>query len=273
MAEPKIVTVLSTTGGTGTTTQTYHFGLWLGTQGYKVLLIDHDHQCNLTQTFGIFDASNTVAGIYDNEFKEPKPIHDVAENVDLIAGSMHLGTIGETLINKTMKEFILFNWLDENYDRYNISSYDYIILDSHPDLSIIQKNAVMISNHIMSFIEPSQYGGFDAMDSLGTRLEEFKNEARDPRTKDSYVTADIFFVANKIAYNTSTSHEFRETVAQMKDVVAEIPLREVFNRSTIEHKMIFEYEKAPLTDGAKIFFAGVHTAYADMKAAIDKEEK
>lgn len=271
MTNQRIVTVLSTKGGTGKTTMTYNFGLWLGSTGHKVLLIDHDHQCNLTQTFNIYDAQNTVAGIYDQEFKEPQPIIDVAPNVDLIPGSMHLGEIAEKLVNRSMKEFILYNWLDDNYDKYHLDEYEYIILDSHPDLSIIQKNAIMISNHVMSFIEPAQYGGFDAMDSLTYRLEEFRKEARVPRSDESFVTADIFFVANKIAYNTSSSHEFRASVEDMDQVKATIPLRELFNRSTIEHKMIFDYEPDARSEGAKAFFETVHSAFNKMKTAIDQE--
>jgi chromosome partitioning protein len=266
----RIVTVLSTKGGTGKTTQTYNFAKWLGSQGHQVLLIDHDHQMNLSTAFGIFNSPNTIAGVYDKEFKDPK-ILNVSKNVDLIPGSMHLGSIGETLINRTMREFILYNWLDKNYETYDLGKYEYILLDSHPDVSIISKNAIMISNHVLSFVEPSQFGGFDAMDSLKARMQEFKSEAVVPRTQQSYVTADTLFVGNKVAYNTNASHEFRKSVSEMKDVVAVIPQKELFNRSTIEHRMIFEYEDGDQRNAK--FFHDLRIEYGKIKQAIDKPEE
>ena len=196
---------------------------------------------------------------------------NVSKNVDLIPGSMHLGSIGETLINRTMREFILYNWLDKNYEAYDLGEYEYILLDSHPDVSIISKNAIMISNHVLSFVEPSQFGGFDAMDSLKARMQEFKSEAVVPRTQQSYVTADTLFVGNKVAYNTNASHEFRKSVSEMKDVVAVIPQKELFNRSTIEHRMIFEYEDGDQRNTK--FFRDLRIEYGKIKQAIDKPEE
>lgn len=44
----KIITFTAIKGGVGKTTLTLNYGDWLAKHGKKVLLIDLDHQCNLT---------------------------------------------------------------------------------------------------------------------------------------------------------------------------------------------------------------------------------
>ena len=44
----KIITFAAIKGGVGKTTLTFNYGEWLAKKGHKVLLIDLDHQCNLT---------------------------------------------------------------------------------------------------------------------------------------------------------------------------------------------------------------------------------
>lgn len=50
----KIITFAAIKGGVGKTTLAYNYAEWLAEQNYQVLLIDLDHQCNLTQTYDCF---------------------------------------------------------------------------------------------------------------------------------------------------------------------------------------------------------------------------
>lgn len=47
----KIITFTAIKGGVGKTTLTFNYASWLAKHDKKVLLIDLDHQCNLTTLF------------------------------------------------------------------------------------------------------------------------------------------------------------------------------------------------------------------------------
>ncbi|MDK6305049.1 ParA family protein, partial [Lactobacillus crispatus] len=51
----KIITFSAIKGGVGKTTIAYNFGSWLADNHKNVLFIDLDHQCNLSQTYNVYD--------------------------------------------------------------------------------------------------------------------------------------------------------------------------------------------------------------------------
>lgn len=87
----KIITFAAIKGGVGKTTLAYIYGEWLANQGSRILFIDLDHQSNLTQTYQIYDNKYTVGNIFLKN--DQVKIHQINENIDLIAGDMHLDDI------------------------------------------------------------------------------------------------------------------------------------------------------------------------------------
>ena len=95
----KILSFVGIKGGIGKTTLSYNYGEWLATKGKKVLFIDLDHQSNLSQTYNVYDQDGTVGVIFTGNGQIK--IHHVGDNIDLIAGDMHLDDI-ETSIETTL---------------------------------------------------------------------------------------------------------------------------------------------------------------------------
>ena len=89
----KIISFAAIKGGVGKTTLAYNFGEWLAKNGKKILFIDLDHQCNLSQTYDVYgdESIGTVANIFLQQ--GDVTINHVKENIDLIAGNMHLDDI------------------------------------------------------------------------------------------------------------------------------------------------------------------------------------
>ncbi|GAA3631079.1 ParA family protein [Lactobacillus hamsteri] len=235
----KIVSFAAIKGGVGKTTLAYNFGEWLAKQGNKILFIDLDHQCNLSQTYEVYgdDKIGTVANIFLQ--KDDVTINHVKKNIDLIAGNMHLDDIETNIENMTNKNMRLYMWLNNNFDKLNISQYDYIIIDCHPDFSTATKNAIIVSHDIISPITPSKHG-FDAKYNLEDRINDLRKEAIEFSTGESYVTAKLFFVANMIKRNTSSSNDMLASIKGDETVIGVIPEKELYNRSNLDETPVVD---------------------------------
>ena len=121
------------------------------------------------------------------------------------------------------------------------------MIDCHPDFSTATKNAIIVSDDILSPITPSEYG-YKAKYNLKERLKELSEEAIDFTSHKSYVTANLYFLANMLKHNTTSS---RDLLNSLKDenksgdnsCIAYIPYKELFNKS--------ELNKIPLSKMAK----------------------
>lgn len=227
----KIITFCATKGGVGKTTLTYNLAYWLENKGNKLLLIDSDHQGSLSQCFDQYLTEGTLEDIFTKD--NPKVnIISVDDNIDLITSSFFLEEVNSDLQRKDNRNYLMFLWFQDNLEK--IKEYDYVIIDCHPDFSTITKNMILISDYVISPIEPSEFG-FNAKDKLLIHLKDFKSEAIDIRTRESYVTAKLLYVANRVKKKTKSSINFINAISQEENLVATIPEKELFNVSTLEH--------------------------------------
>ncbi|MBS0936366.1 ParA family protein [Lactiplantibacillus plantarum] len=235
----KIITFTAIKGGVGKTTLTLNYGDWLAKHGKKVLLIDLDHQCNLTTVFEKTRRDNTIAEAFKEDDAQKVKIDNVGLNLDLIAGFIDLDIVGSHLENNSNKEMMLFMWFKDNTELLGLDDYDYILIDTHPDFGTVTKNAIAISNYLLSPITPSEHG-YNAKFDLEARLEKFRNSLFDYRTGETYVDAKLYFVGNMIKHNTSMSRNLLKHIEGDETVATIIPERELFNKATAKHTSIFE---------------------------------
>ena len=121
----KVITVTNQKGGVAKTTTTASFGYELAEFGNRVLLIDLDPQCNLSQYLNVSDESDDKS-MYNVLCGKAK-ISDViksSENVDIVASDLLLAG-AEQEMNKPGREYKLKESLSEIKDRY-----DYILVDT-----------------------------------------------------------------------------------------------------------------------------------------------
>lgn len=139
----KVLSISNQKGGVGKTTTTGALSAALTKKGYRVLAIDLDPQGNLT--FSIKGDSELSASIYDVLKGEVRPQHAIQrlECCDLIASSILLsGT--ELDFTETGREFLLRDAI-EPLKVY----YDFIIIDTPPNLGILTINAFSASDYIV----------------------------------------------------------------------------------------------------------------------------
>lgn len=263
----RLISLMTLKGGLGKTTTIYNLAEFLASKGKKICLMDLDYQCNLTQTYGIYDNENTVGDIFTNSDYEVT-FRTVKKNIDLLAGFMTLDEVGETLQTKANKEFILYMWLSDNSERLNFDQYDYVFIDCHPDFSTITKNAVAVSHHILSLVDPSEYG-FSAKDTIQLRLDKFKSEAIDLRSRESLVTAKLHYIANDIKHNTRSSKELIQVVENDPEFISVIPNKELFNKTTMKKIPLSEMKDIAIyRTGNEEFFDIVFKEYNKIEKVI-----
>lgn len=261
----RIISFAAIKGGVGKTTLTFNFGEWLAQNGSKVLLIDTDHQCSLSQTYGYFTNEDTVYNIFT---AENVTIRNISDNLDLIPSSPMLDELENELSTKHNKDLLLMMWLQDNVAV--VKNYDYILIDCHPDFLTVTKNAVAVSHYILSPIEPSQYG-YISKDLLSERLALFKNEVIDAITRESYITAIPYFLGNRIRHNTKSSKEFSLKIENDSSVIALIPEKELFNRSTLDNIPIVEMQKDSICyKNNADFFKIINSTFKKIKEYVDE---
>ena len=232
----KILSVVGIKGGIGKSTFVKNIisrlktRLLLNNISKKILVIDLDHQCNLTQSYGIYESEGTVVNIFKRN-DEVSIVH-VDDKVDIIPGAMDLDIIESELETKSFKDMLMYMWFEKNYDKIDGDQYEYVIIDCRPDFSIATRNAIAISHMLLSPIIPSQYS-LDARHNLETRLRLYCEENIDYKTGESNIDADLYFVGNMIKHNTATSKSLLSELENDDKVLGWIPQKELFNRATM----------------------------------------
>ncbi|HCY0820879.1 TPA: ParA family protein [Staphylococcus aureus] len=246
--QPVFLTVQMLKGGVGKSVIAYNFMMWLAIEkNKKVLGIDLDENCNFSQVLDVYDQEGTVANILTGE--GDVKIHHITDNVDLIGGFNRLHDVQEDNARSEKKTMMLYMWLEDNYDRLNLGQYDFIIIDTHNDFGTATKNAVAVSHLMISPIEPVD---FSATATVKQRLEEFKNDVIDFRTRESYITTDLKFVGNKIRH-TKNGKEFEERIANDEEFIAKFRFKEPFNTSIQKKTPISLLLKKPRNQDEKDF--------------------
>ncbi|GJM39831.1 MAG: hypothetical protein DHS20C20_01130 [Ardenticatenaceae bacterium] len=147
----KIIAVAMQKGGVGKTTTTINLAAALAEMGYRVLAVDLDPQCNLTQHAG-FDPDNLSPTIYDVLKSEIEgyegdilgSIYETDEKFHLLPAQAELSLIELSLINTLSRERVLATILSSI-----VNQYDYILIDCNPSLGLLVVNALTAATSVI----------------------------------------------------------------------------------------------------------------------------
>lgn len=262
----KLMSFVAIKGGVGKTTLALLNGQYLASRGYKVLFIDLDHQCNLTHFYDVYEDSETVGNIFMGS--GDVNILGVAPNIDLIAGSMRLDEVERRLETNSNKNMFLYDWLEKNLESKKLDQYDYVILDCRPDFGIATRNAIAVSHVLYSPIIPSDFA-FEGKDNLEIRLEEYREEEIIRPSRESLITAKLYFLPNMIKHNTSKSKELMSVLKDDEFAIGSIPQKELFNRATKDETIIHMMSNPVLMREHKSFFSILEKNLQQLQHVID----
>ena len=151
----KTIAIANQKGGVGKTTTSINLSACLAELEKKVLVIDLDPQGNTTSGFGVEknDLDNTVYELMLSECSIKECIlNDVIDGVSIIPSNVNLAAAEIELIGVDRKEYILkreVEWIKD--------SFDYIIIDCPPSLSMLTINAMTTADTVLVPIQCEYY--------------------------------------------------------------------------------------------------------------------
>ena len=162
----KTISIINNKGGVGKTTSSVNIGAGLCRLGKKILLVDLDPQCNLTQSLGITDPERTIYGAIRGRY-EVTPLQ-ILKGLDIVPSTLDLSGAEVELSGEPGREFILRELLEPLR-----GSYDYILIDCPPSLGLLVINALTASQDVLIPIQ-AQYLAIQGLTKLIEIIEKIK---------------------------------------------------------------------------------------------------
>lgn len=147
----KIISFANSKGGVGKTTSTISVGCCLAELGYKTLIIDLDHQGNLSDDFNRGDEDYTITDLFENpKFDLNKIIYPALngenqiDNLYVIPADITLAVEARTAERFRYRLQILEDAIKKIEDQF-----EYILIDCRPAIDLSIENAFLISDLII----------------------------------------------------------------------------------------------------------------------------
>lgn len=167
MSSPVIIAVTNQKGGVGKTTTSINVAYVLSKMGKRVLLVDFDPQGNATSGLGI-DKNNlglTSLDIIQLDASAADAVVSTRyKNLDVIPATPQLAN-AEVEIAKAERRFVRLKAALQH-----LESYDVIVIDSPPSLSLLTVNALIAAHYVLLPVQAEFY----ALEGLGQLLETIK---------------------------------------------------------------------------------------------------
>jgi chromosome partitioning protein len=139
----RTIALMNEKGGTGKTTTAVNLAHALARQGAKVLLVDLDPQGNATQHLGVEFTKSTYHLIATPEHLATC-FYNARKNLDVVPANKNLFAAELAILTQPGRELVLKNKL-----RPAASTYDFVLVDCAPSLSVLTHNALACSSEVM----------------------------------------------------------------------------------------------------------------------------
>lgn len=222
-------------GGVGKTTTAINLSGALAEKGQNVLLVDADPQGYATKSLGFEDEylvdSTTLYDIFldANNFDQVNDLVIDQGEFDLLPSHLRMFKLERELHFERRAEKRLSLILDELN-----SDYDYIIMDSPPNLGPLTDNTIIAAEHVL-FPAHAHEASKDALEMLFDEIESIESEF------------DIQIVTMGAVVNMTTRDNVNDEMLDWfdthfgEDHVYEIPDRAALRRAWKEGVSIFRY--------------------------------
>jgi len=168
-----VISISNIKGGVAKTTTAATLASGLNQRGYKVLMIDSDPQMNLTMCFvpEPEEGSPSLYTLYNKQSGIDEIKVNIKPGLDLLPGDFELCSADMEFFKKAGSLKLLSKEIEKV-----IGNYDFVILDTPPNLGFLSLNAFMISDYIVTPMAADSFS-LKAIRLLKRTLEEVMEEA------------------------------------------------------------------------------------------------
>ena len=173
----QVISVINQKGGVGKTTTVINLAAGLSQQNKKILVIDLDPQGNATTGLGLSNMENSSDTIY-GVLNGTKEIFDVIkktqfENLDLVTSNVDLSGLEVETADDVNRAFIL-KYKIAAYLNNSRGSYDYILIDCPPSLSLLTVMALVCSDSLLVPLQ-TEFFALEGLTQLMKTIERIKS--------------------------------------------------------------------------------------------------
>lgn len=236
----KVISMINNKGGCGKTSVCSSLGYALSEMGFKILLIDSDSQRNLTSSYDLGKSDKHFgAAVVKEEDITGYIIKTKYDNIDFIVADVSMGTLDMMLFTKMHRENIVRQIIKPVRDK---GIYDFILIDTNPNLSLLNFNIVNASDYCIIPVQPA---GFD-VDGIMTVIDFVEGIKKFNSDLDILgIVVNRYDARNKTISEAALS-ELKNTYGSLLfDTIIRVDVK--IQSSQWENKLVFEYGPTRIT--------------------------
>ena len=196
----QIISIINQKGGVGKTTTVINLAAGLSQQGKKILVIDLDPQGNATTGLGLSNLESSDKTIY-GILNGTKTISEVIkktefQNLDIITSNVDLSGLEVETAEDNNRAFILKLKLTAYLNDFR-RSYDYILIDCPPSLSLLTVMA-LVSSHSLVVPLQTEFFALEGLTQLMKTIERIKANLN-PELKIRGILLTMYDKRNKLS--------------------------------------------------------------------------
>ena len=241
-----ILSIVNNKGGCGKTSICSSLGYVLAELGYKVLLIDSDGQRNLTSCFDMEKSDKHFGRALINEDDLSSYIVKTKyENINFVIADASMSTLDMVLFTKVHRENVARQILKPLKEK---GIYDFILIDTNPNLSLLNYNIVNASDRCIIPVQPA---GFD-VDGITTVIDFIEGIKKFNYDLDILgIVLNRYDARNKIISEAAMSEIKNSYSKLLFDTVINVDVK--IQNAQWENRLVFEYSSTRIAKEYRAF--------------------